>query len=82
MEKVYEAIECIQKAFPEGISDEDYQSLVAFLKDDFSEQNLAALLSFINGKEVILVQKDIDAFKDLEVREEVITAMQSAGYEK
>lgn len=82
MEKVYEAIECIRKAFPDGISEEEYQSLVAFLKDDFSEQNLAALLSFVNGKEVVLVQRDIDAFKNLDIKEEVIAAMHAAGYEK
>lgn len=82
MEKVYEAIECIRKAFPDGISEEQYQSLVAYLKDDFSEQNLAALLSFINGKEVVLVQRDIDAYRNIEIREEVITAMRNAGYEK
>lgn len=82
MEKVYETIACIRKAFPDGIKDEEYQSLVAFLKDDFSEQNLAALLSFVNGKEVVLVQRDIDAFQHVAIKEEVIHAMKQAGYEK
>lgn len=82
MERVYETIECINKAFPHGFSEEEYQSLIAYLKNDFSEQNLAALLSYVNGKEAILVQSDIINCNVDTIMESVVEAMQQAGYKK
>ena len=58
MEKIYATIECIKKAFPEGI-DHVYPELIACLKTDFTQQNLAALLSYLCGKEPIVIIRDI-----------------------
>lgn len=81
MEKIYAAIECIRQAFPEGI-DHVYEDLIVCLKDDFSEQNLAALLSYLCGKEPIVVQNDIQN-NDAEVKSvSVMEALRKAGYQK
>ena len=71
MEKIYATIECIKKAFPEGI-DHVYFELIACLKSDFTEQNLAALLSYLCGKE----QNDESETKPQKIME----ALLQSGY--
>ncbi len=81
MEKIYAAIECIRQAFPEGI-DHVYEDLIVCLKDDFSMQNLAALLSYLCGKEVIVVQNDIQNNDREDKPAKVMEALRQAGYQK
>lgn len=80
MEKIYAAIQCIKTAFPEGI-DHVYEDLIACLKDDFTEQNLAALLSYLCGKEPIVVQNDIQNDHTKIKPKEVMEALIQAGYQ-
>jgi len=80
MEKVYAAIECIKKAFPEGI-DPIYFDLIACLKTDFTQQNLAALLSYLCGKEPLVIIRDIQKDDRTEKPKEVMDALRQAGYQ-
>ena len=81
MEKIYAAIQCIKQAFPEGI-DHVYEDLIACLKDDFTAQNLAARLSYLCGKEPIVVQNDIQNDCTEVKPSEVMEALIQAGYQK
>lgn len=81
MEKVYETIQCIKNAYPDGI-DAVYQDLIACLKHDFTPQNLAALLSYLCGKEPIVIQNDILQCEEDARSSEVMEALIQAGYKK
>lgn len=81
MEKVYATIDCIKKAYPQGI-DAVYEDLIVCLKDDFTEQNLAALLSYLCGKEPIVIQNDIQNCQLEERPQAVMDALMQAGYQK
>lgn len=81
MEKVYATIACIKKAYPQGI-DAVYEDLILCLKDDFTEQNLAALLSYLCGKEPIVIQNDIQNCQESERPLAVMEALIEAGYQK
>lgn len=79
MEKIYATIECIKKAFPEGI-DHVYFELITCLKADFTEQNLAALLSYLCGKEPLVIIRDIQNDNSEEKPETTMQALIQAGY--
>lgn len=79
MEKVYETIDCIKKAYPDGI-DEVYVDLIKCLKDDFTVQNLSALLSYLCGKEPIVIQNDIQNCSAEDKPQDVMEALIQAGY--
>lgn len=79
MEKIYATIECIKKAFPEGI-DHVYHELIACLKTDFTQQNLAALLSYLCGKEPLLIIRDIQTEASDTKPQAVMQALLDAGY--
>lgn len=81
MEKIYETIACIKNAFPNGI-DDVYEDLIICLKDDFTKQNLAALLSYVCGKEPIVIQNDIDHCQSDVIPHEVMDALTRYGYRK
>lgn len=81
MEKVYETIECIKNAYPNGI-EAVYQDLIVCLKNDFTPQNLAALLSYLCGKEPIVIQNDILQCDVQEINREVMDQLIQAGYRK
>ena len=78
MEKIYAAIQSIQTAFPEGI-ELVYEDLIGCLKDAFTEQNLAALLSYLCGKEPIVVLNDIQNHHAPK-SQAVMDALIKAGY--
>lgn len=80
MEKIYETIACIKKAFPEGI-EPIYLDLIACLKDEFTEQNLAALLSYLSGKEPSVIQNDIRTCNYETIPQNVMQALIQAGYQ-
>ena len=79
MEKIYATIECIKKAFPEGI-DHVYSELIACLKTDFTQQNLAALLSYLCGKEPIVIIRDIQKDDSETKPSDILQALIDAGY--
>lgn len=80
MEHVYKVIELLSRIYPDGIDDEDYPAIVAILQKDISEQNLSALLSYVTGKEVILVQKDISLYQEHAIPSNVLEKLTQAGY--
>lgn len=80
MEKIYATIECIKKAFPEGI-DHVYFELIACLKADFTQQNLAALLSYLCGKEPLVIIHDIQNASSDTKPQEIMQALLEAGYQ-
>ena len=49
----------LQKAFPKGISEEEYFTLLDLLYEDFSDRNLAELISYFHKKEYSEVMNDI-----------------------
>ena len=79
MEKIYATIECIKKAFPEGI-DHVYSELIACLKTDFTQQNLAALLSYLCGKEPIVIIRDIQNDESETKPQKIMEALLQSGY--
>lgn len=81
MERVYEMIEIIKKAFPQGIEGV-YYDLIGCLKEDFTQQNLAALLSYISGTNIDIIKRDILSFESSEKNEEVYNSLIQAGYQR
>ncbi|OUR89981.1 hypothetical protein A9Q81_20360 [Gammaproteobacteria bacterium 42_54_T18] len=49
----------LREAYQNGISDADYYPLVALLYEDFSDRNLAEVISCFTGKEYSVVINDI-----------------------
>lgn len=81
MERVYEMIEIIQKAYPQGIN-AVYQDLIGCLKEHFTTQNLAALLSYVNGFDMNIVKRDILHYESSDHCDDVMQALVGAGFKQ
>jgi hypothetical protein len=53
------SIRLLGAAFPEGLHEDCYMPLLAFLYDEFSDRNLAELVSKFTGKDYYVVLNDI-----------------------
>ncbi|MEG3848973.1 DUF3349 domain-containing protein [Microcoleus sp. herbarium19] len=49
----------IQRAFPDGIKEEDYFPLLALLYDEISDRNLAEVMAHSTGKDYSIVLNDV-----------------------
>ena len=52
-------IDLIRKAFPDGISDEDYAFVLRLFYDHLSDRNLADVISLTTGREPATTLNDI-----------------------
>jgi hypothetical protein len=48
-------LDVLRRAYPDGLPDSDYLPLLAFLREEMSERNLAAVVAeFIDGETVVV----------------------------
>jgi Protein of unknown function (DUF3349) len=51
----------IQRAFPDGVKQDDYFPLLALLYDEISDRNLAEVMAHCTGKDYSIVLNDVYA---------------------
>lgn len=54
-------LETLRRAFPEGVSDEDYLPLLVVLREGLSEGNLALVVAELMDDEIVVIDNDAAA---------------------
>ena len=80
------ALDVLHRAFPVGVSDEDYKPLLLALSGDFSERQLAALVAEFTGRDRFVVDNDHAAVRSHDRQDRasigrVRTLLTRAGYD-
>lgn len=59
----------IERAFPDGVQEEDYFPLLALLYGEMSDRNLAEVMARCTGKDYYLVLNDVYAIGSTDARD-------------
>ncbi|NJK75810.1 MAG: DUF3349 domain-containing protein [Oscillatoriales cyanobacterium RU_3_3] len=59
----------IERAFPDGVKEEDYLPLLTLLYDEMSDRNLAEVMAHCTGKDYYLVLNDVYAVSSIVARD-------------